>query len=342
MEGQPKVGPHFLRNSSISIFYLAGYNPLEHMNLAAAFLRLIRWPNLFFIALTQVLFYFLIILPAFHPTALETYQNRLHPNEFFLLSLSSVLIAAAGYIINDYFDLDIDRVNKPRRLVVEKHIRRRWTIFWHWILSLTGLLIGVYVSWKIRNALIVFSHISCIVLLWFYSTTFKKKLLVGNIIISLLTAWVILILYVCEFRVGVVYNPAYHHILSRLFKFAILYAGFAFIISLVREVVKDIEDMEGDARYQCRTMPVVWGVQVSKIFIATWIIVLTASLLILQVYMLQSGWWWTVLYCMALIILPLGFILQKLYHSATPQDYHRLSSLIKAVMFTGILSIIFF
>lgn len=311
------------------------------MNLTSAFFRLIRWPNLLFIALTQLMFYYFIILHGFHSNVQQS-LNLLHPVLFSLLSFSSVLIAAAGYIINDYFDLNIDRVNKPEKMVVEKHIKRRSTIIWHWVLSVAGLIIGCYVSWRLRNFIIVTSHVACIALLWFYSTTFKKKLLIGNIIISLLTAWVILILYVCEFRLNIFSDPINRQALSRIFKFAILYAGFAFIISLIREVVKDIEDRDGDAKYKCRTMPIVWGINVSKVFVATWLVVLIASLIVVQFYILQYSWWWSILYCVLLIIIPLIIILRNLYQAVTVSDYHKLSTLIKLVMLSGILSMIFF
>src|ERR1700743_3808854 len=114
--------------------------------LLGAFFRLIRWPNLVFIFLTQVLFYYVILLPGY-----RLQPHKLTPLLFYLLTASSVLIAAAGYIINDYFDLNIDRVNKPNRLVVDKIIKRRWTILWHWILSGIGLLISFYVSMVLRN-----------------------------------------------------------------------------------------------------------------------------------------------------------------------------------------------
>ena len=247
------------------------------LQLTRAFLRLIRWPNLVFIFLTQFLFYYCVLLPGFHPkwAIMKNipapdlpggYRVHLQPGLFYLLSLSSILIAAAGYIINDYFDLNIDRVNKPDKLVVEKIIKRRWTIIWHWILSGLGVLPGFYVSWKVGNPVVGLANLGCVILLWFYSTIFKRKLLIGNIIISLLTAWVILVLYICEFSFADFRDPVYHALLSRLFKFAILYGGFAFIISLIREVVKDIEDLEGDMRYGCRTMPIVWGVNVAKVF----------------------------------------------------------------------------
>jgi len=275
------------------------------------------------------------------PGVSVTYHPVLQPVLLGWLSLSSVLIAAAGYIINDYFDLNIDRVNKPDKLVVEKIIKRRWSILWHWILSGLGFVLSAYVSWKIRNPVIVLANLGCIVLLWFYSTTFKRKLLIGNVIISLLTAWVILVLYVCEFKLSSLHDPAYSRVLSRLFKFAILYGGFAFIISLVREVVKDIEDIDGDIRYGCRTMPIVWGVNVAKVFAATWLGVLTGALVVIQFYVLQYSWWWVVVYCIFFLIGPLVWIFRKLYTAQSKVDYHRMSSAIKAVMLAGILSMIF-
>jgi 4-hydroxybenzoate polyprenyltransferase len=309
------------------------------MQLLGAFFRLIRWPNLVFILLTQHLFYYFILLPCFAGQQ-PVYPVVLRPALFYLLALSSVLIAAAGYIINDYFDLNIDRVNKPDKLVVDRLIKRRWTIIWHWILSGIGVVLGLYISWKLRNPLVVLSNIGCVILLWFYSTTFKRKLLIGNVLISLLTAWVILVLYLCEIRPSALQDPGYTRVLSRLFKFAIVYAGFAFISSLIREVVKDIEDMDGDARYGCRTMPIVWGVNVAKVFAGTWVVVLTGSLVIIQVYALQRVGWPMVIYGVLLLDLPLTWILSKLYQAQTKKDYHLLSGAIKGVMLAGILSML--
>jgi 4-hydroxybenzoate polyprenyltransferase len=149
---------------------------------------------------------------------------------------------------------------------------------------------------------------------------------------------VILVLYVCEFHVTL--HPLYRNILSRLFKYAIVYSGFAFIISLVREVIKDIEDMDGDARYGCRTMPIVWGVNVAKVFAATWLTVLTGAVIVIQFYALQSWQWLGALYCFFLLDLPLLWTLRELYRAGTKADYHRLSAVIKGIMLSGILSMI--
>ncbi|SRR5258708_2879065 len=308
--------------------------------LTGAFFRLIRWPNLVFIFLTQLLFYYFILLPAYGADILllPHREPKLSPLLFYLLSASSILIAAAGYAINDYFDLNIDRVNKPQRMVVEKVIKRRWTILWHWILSGIGMLLSFYVSWKIRNPIIAAANLGCVVLLWFYSTTFKRKLLIGNIIISLLTAWVILVLFVCEARITS--DGRYQQISSSIFKFAIVYASFAFIISLVREVIKDIEDRDGDEKYGCRTMPIVWGVNVAKVFAGTWLVVLIGALIIFQFYVLQKAWWQLILYSILLIDLPCVWLLRKLYEAQTREQYHLLSNVIKGVMLTGICSML--
>ena len=311
------------------------------MKLITAFLGLIRRLNLVFIALTQVLFYYFISIPIFNESQLKP---LLYEKLFFILIAASVLIAAAGYIINDYFDLNIDRVNKPHKLVVEKVIKRRWAIVWHLTLSAIGVLLSFYVGWKVNNLLIGFANLLCTAMLWFYSTTFKRNLLIGNIIISVLSAWVILVLYFSEWARIFYTNTNRNEIfaMTRVFRFAFLYAGFAFIISLIREVVKDIEDMPGDTKYGCRTMPIVWGVHVSKVFVSTWLMVLIASLGIIQFYVLQFRWWWSALYCFVMIIVPLLYIFRKLFHANTPADFHRLSNFIKLVMLTGIVSMVFF
>jgi 4-hydroxybenzoate polyprenyltransferase len=310
------------------------------MKLIAAFMRLVRVLNLLFIAITQALFQFSIVVPMMRS---NIHSPALPLNLFVLLTLSSVLVAAAGYIINDYFDLNIDRINKPGRIVVEKLIRRRWAIIWHWVLSFCGVLLGFYVGWRAGVFWLGFANLGCVVALWFYSTTFKKKLLAGNIIISLLTAWVVMVVgFVTHYRM--ITDIPYYGVqfASKLLRFTFLYAGFAFIICLVREVVKDIEDMAGDAKYGCRTMPIVWGVHVSKVFAGTWLAVLTAALVIVFAYVLQFKWWLTATYCLVFVIIPLVNIMLKLYRAQTAGDFRRLSTMIKMVMFTGILSMVFF
>ncbi len=311
------------------------------MKLILAFFRLVRLLNLVFIVLTQCLFQYCIVVPAFNQYRNEPIMNA---PLFWLLVLASVCIAAAGYVINDYFDLNIDRVNKPDKLVVEKIIGRRFAILWHLGLSGLGIILSFYVGFKIGNPLIGLFNSGCVILLWFYSTSFKKRLLIGNIIISLLTAWVVLVLYVVEIPHHP-FRPIDKNLLlsvKRIFKLAVLYGGFAFIISLIREVIKDIEDMHGDAKYGCKTMPIVWGLHVSKVFIATWLIVLICTLAIIQLYVFPFRWYWLIIYCLVLILLPLFYVFRKLFTANSSKDFHHLSQVVKLVMATGIISMIFF
>jgi 4-hydroxybenzoate polyprenyltransferase len=204
--------------------------------------------------------------------------------QFIFICLASVLIAAAGYIINDYFDLNIDQVNKPGKVVVNVLINRRWVIFWHMFLSLLGLFFTVSALPIAQYWHLVLANLASIVLLWFYSTNFKKQLLIGNIVISLLTAWVIAIIFLSKYPFTVSELMTADQDEIHFFRLTVVYTCFAFVISLIREVIKDMEDMEGDRKYGCRTMPIVWGLNASKVFVAVWIVVLSAALSILQLY----------------------------------------------------------
>ena len=308
------------------------------MRLLVAFLQLIRWPNLIFIFLTQCLFYGIV----FNATRDSDWVTLLQL-PFILLLLASVCIAAAGYVINDYFDLKIDQINKPEKIVVDKVIKRRWAIVWHLMLSAIGILLSLYVAYRTGSWTIIIGNIACVVLLWVYSTTFKKNLLSGNIIISMLTAWVIVFVY---FFTGstlsgwltnnVVYNE------PLFFKLTCLYAGFAFIVSLIREVVKDMEDFTGDEQEHCNTMPIAWGFPATKVFVAVWVIVCMGIMATIMLYAWQYGWWYVAAYCILLLVLPLAYFLKLLKIAITPADFKQLSALVKAVMLSGILSMVFF
>ena len=307
------------------------------MKLLVHFLKLVRWPNLVFILLAESLLHFCIYKPLF-PLASEQVTTR-----FYFMLISNILIAAAGYMINDYFDINIDQVNKPQKVVVGAYISRRMVIFWHLIFS----VVAMYISsiefpfqsyWHIH-----ITNLLAILLLWFYSTSFKKKFLIGNVIIAVLTAWSIAIVYFSKFTVQEIAHPAISNNAVRQFaKLSLLYSVFAFILTLVREVLKDMEDMEGDEKYGCYTMPIAWGLKPTKVYVAVWTIVVIAMLLLIQLYVIPFGWWYTVLYCFIFIIFPLSLVLIQLPKAFAHAHFRRLSAYIKMAMLAGILSIIFF
>ncbi len=301
------------------------------MKLTGSFLKLVRWPNLVFIVLTQLLFYFCVFQP------LYDFDN------FRMLTwiiIASVFIAAAGYIINDYFDLNIDQVNKPEENVFVRKVNRRRAILWHFLLSILGLMATAFAV-GLSKWYLVLANFFVVILLWFYSTSFKRQLLIGNIVISLLTAWTVLIIFFAFTNPSDALGATDDRPV-KFFRVAFLYAGFAFIISLVREAIKDMQDLEGDARYGCRTLPIIAGIRTTKIYALVWLVVLLGSLIVLQLYVLLFKWWFAVGYSLFFIILPLVYLIFRLYKAGNSSEFGRLSRLTKIIMLTGIASMIFF
>ena len=306
------------------------------MALINAFFRLIRWPNLVFIAITQWLVYACLYRPLMQPVPFHGADYNL-----LIWILASVLIAAAGYVINDYFDINIDEVNRPDRLVVDKIISRRWAMLWHFILSALGLALTAWaVDWS-KQPYLFFANLGCVIALWFYSTRLKKTLLVGNILIALLTSWTIWVIFLSRFS----WSDLFVHPSEAQQKFSrivVLYAGFSFVITLIREVVKDMEDRIGDAKAGCRTLPIVWGFPTAKVYTGVWTVVLIGSLMLVHIYVLPFGWWLASLYALSTLIVPLVFFLSKLISADQPANFTELSRILKWVMLSGILSLIFF
>ncbi|MFP5041423.1 geranylgeranylglycerol-phosphate geranylgeranyltransferase [Parasediminibacterium sp. JCM 36343] len=309
------------------------------MKTIVAFFRLARWSNLLFIVLTQWMFIYCIVAPIFQAANV---QPHIHGQFIFLLILSYVLVGAGGYIINDYFDLNIDQINKPDKVVIDRYIGRRWAIVFHICFTVASILIGIYVDLQTHVHFLGFANLVNGIFLFVYSLSLKKKLLVGNVMIAFLLAWVIVAVTCCE---ADQFTLLLQHRLvntQKLLRYTILYGGFAFIVNLIREAVKDMEDVEGDRKYGCRTMPIAWGINATKVFVAVWLVVLIAMLVLLQFYAIQFGWWFFSLYCILVVVVPLVIVFKKLFKAQTPKDYHAISSLIKIVMLTGILSMVFF
>src|SRR6187397_2001519 len=195
------------------------------MNLVGAFIKMIRLPNLFFIVLTQVLFHTAILDTILLPLGTRPSIDGLN---FILLVVSSVLIAAAGYIINDYFDIHIDQINKPRANVVDKIVSRRWAMAWHFVLSGLGIILSGWLAWRTGLWYILIGNFICVLLLFANSVSLKRKLLVGNVVISLLTAWVILVISFSELIIVTANNSALIEAIHKIERLGFLYASFAF------------------------------------------------------------------------------------------------------------------
>ncbi len=209
-----------------------------------SFLKLIRVKNLLIIAFTQYTVRWCIIYPILKSHSVY-YKLQLSEFHFFLLVLSTVMIAAAGYIINDYFDVKIDKINKPERLIIDKGIKRRVAIGAHFVINILAIAIAVYVSHCVGVWKLALIHFICATGLWFYSTTFKRQFLIGNIIIACFTALVPLIVGIYEFLPAYrAYFPLEDHLSFKAgWYFLLGFSAYAFIITFIREIIKDLKIM---------------------------------------------------------------------------------------------------
>jgi 4-hydroxybenzoate polyprenyltransferase len=268
-------------------------------------IKLVRWPNLLMIVLTQYLIVIFLIRPDFE------WFRAIQSPKLFLICLSTVLIAAAGYVINDYFDVKIDTINKPERVIIGRHFKRRVAMITHQILNVIACLIGFYVG-----KFVFIINIVSVSLLWAYSSYFKKQPLIGNLLVSFLTALSLLVL------------SAFYHQHTHL---VMLYAGFAFGITLVREIVKDMEDVRGDASHGCRTLPIVWGLRPTKYFIYG-LLVCFIPMLFWAANGLHNA---PLAWAFVALLLPICYFIYKLAYADTRRHFAALSQICKMIMLLG-------
>ncbi len=300
------------------------------------FLRLIRYKNLLIIILTQYLMRWSIIKPLLKVNQFELQFSELH---FFFLVMATVLITAAGYVINDYFDTKTDLLNRPETVILGRSLNRRWAILLHIIFNTIGIGLGAYISFYIGLPILTLVFIMITGILWFYSTTYKRQFLIGNVIVAFLTALVPLMVLLFEIPL---LREEYGLLMLELqanFNYIILsvtaFSFYAFILTLIREIIKDIEDFEGDRAYGRNTLPIVLGVTSSKIIIISFILLTQFSLIYVYFRFLKDPI--TLLYFSVFLIIPLLILLYKVFVAKEKTDYHFASNLSKVIMLAGII-----
>ncbi len=276
------------------------------------FLRLTRIQNLLIIGLAQ---YFTAVFLTGPKTK---WLHYLLSPDLFILSCSTILIAAAGYIINDYYDVKIDYINKPQRVIVGRVLKRRVVMAAHTVFNLLGIALGFYLMPKLGlvNFIAAFW-------LWLYSNQLKRLPFIGNLSVAFLTG-----LSIC--MVAFFYGE------NELLVYT--YALFAFALTLVREIIKDMEDLKGDATFGCKTLPIIWGIRRTKIVqyvllaVFVWLLIIMASevdKLVLKNFFL-------------LLILPVAYFIIRLVRADSSKEYSFLSLYCKLLMLAGVISMMFF
>ncbi|MFY8190591.1 MAG: geranylgeranylglycerol-phosphate geranylgeranyltransferase [Bacteroidia bacterium] len=284
------------------------------------FLRLIRINNLLIITATQIFAYYFL-------TPNLGYTQLFQVN-FLLLLGSTFLVAAAGYIINDYMDVRLDLINKPGKVIVGNTISRRWAMFLHLILNGFALLLALAINKQI--AILVFI---CAFSLWLYSQFLKKTYLIGNILVALLTAFTLWIMHI--FQQDMMVAGIW------------VYGIFAFGTTLIREIIKDTEDLRGDQNFKCRTLPIVLGVRKTKdilMVLQISIIGLTMAFCTSFVALSYSSYKIYIMflmYMLILVVIPMLVMAWFIKTADVKRDFSRLSALAKWIMMAGIVSMVF-
>lgn len=230
------------------------------MKKLGSFFKLVRWPNLIITALMMCLVYHNLV-------GMDSTIG------FTLLVISMVLIQAGGYVINDIFDKEIDEINKPDKLIVGKIFTEKQCNFFYWTLTVIGLACAL-VATLLMNGSKFITVFGCMVLLacvlYTYSKTYKKRLVIGNLIVSLSVAfavfvpWLFVMLYLS--KEGALLDN-YDFLMHVSLRLVLIYTAFAFLMTLIREIVKDMQDVKGDGRSHCRTIPIVWGMNAAQIIV---------------------------------------------------------------------------
>ncbi len=293
------------------------------------FLNLIRYKNLILIILLFIVFKYTYL------DIIGVYQV-LTDFQYILLILSVVCIAAGGYIINDIYDVDADKINKPQKVVVGDFISEENCYNWYFIFTISGVVLGFYLSRVIQNSSFATIFIIVSALLYVYSNGIKQIPILGNLIISLVSAMPVMLIYLFNVVPGF---PAIDPlILQSILFITIFYAIFSFLLTLGREIVKTLEDKEGDQQYGISTVATNFGNFTAKTIAAIPLILVVITFVYFSIERLQNLTF-SLLFVLAFLIAPSILSVIKLFQAKTKEDYTFISNLLKIIILLTILSL---
>ncbi|MCX6269706.1 MAG: geranylgeranylglycerol-phosphate geranylgeranyltransferase [Bacteroidetes bacterium] len=307
-----------------------------------AHLRLFRWENLFIVMLTMILVRYALIFPLIYSHIDGIPGSRAG---FIALVLSSVFLAAGGNIINDYFDVKIDRINRPEKMILGRHVSFASALLYYQVFSVLGVLSGFAAgyfcgSWRLGGIPLVIAG-----LLYYYSFRYKRLFIRGTLVVSLLSAMVILIVWLFEFFRLQTDALSFAGAINGFGTVNRLIAGyfvFSFLLTFTREILKDVEDLPGDSRYGCQSIPVRLGIA-PTLMIAVCLLALVFILLVLiqSTYLIRFNRY-ILIYSVCLIDLPLLFIIVRLIRNQTAEGAAIIQRSLKWLMLAGVVSMLFF
>ncbi|UQD57198.1 geranylgeranylglycerol-phosphate geranylgeranyltransferase [Flavobacterium sp. K5-23] len=296
------------------------------------FLKLIRYQNLLMLAFMQLLFRYGFLKMQNINLALSDWQ-------YSLLVLSTVLLAAAGYVINNIFDQGTDTENKPNNVIVGKKISETTAYNIYAVLNISGVAIGFYLSNAISKPGFASLFILIAASLYLYATSLKQIMIVGNVIVALLLAFSVIIIGFFDIYPAI--NEENQRQMANLFSILFDYALFAFMINFIREIVKDLEDIKGDLSQEMKTLPIVLGVsKTTKLVFALGLIPIFSILIYINKYFISNDLLIITFYAFLFVVAPLIYFCIKIWTAKTKEDFHTLSLLLKWVLLFGIISVL--
>ncbi len=302
-----------------------------------AYLSLFRIVNILIIILTQILVRYCIIENFY---SYHGINPQLSINNFLLLLIATILIAAAGYIINDIYDIDIDRINKRNNVVKNTvPISVAWILYY--VLNIAAVIMGFILASKLGAYQLGFIFPVIAGLLYFYTTRYKGMLFWGNFIIAFLSAFVLLVVWLFEYM-SIRNNPdayvAVFKIIPVINIYIWGYALFAFLSTILREWAKDIQDIPGDKRYGCQTLPIAIGIDRTKTLMIIINILIIVLLAFFQYYLFSREYYFTFIYILIVVQILLLYSLLKIIRMKSEKDYDLIGRLAKLIMLAGVLS----
>ncbi|MBT8273816.1 MAG: geranylgeranylglycerol-phosphate geranylgeranyltransferase, partial [Bacteroidia bacterium] len=295
-----------------------------------SFLKIIRWKNLLIIALVQ----YLIKYALFEPFQVETALDDL---SFSLFVLATLCTAAAGYIINDIYDVETDLINDQKKVIVGKHISKKSANTLFIVLTVVGVGLGFYLANLISNSGFAALFVVVSALLYVYSSYLKKMTLVGNIVISLIVGMTIIMVGIFDLIPTI--SETNQETQLTYFKILIDYALFAFVITFIREMAKDIEDIDGDFNVGMKTLPILIGRErAGKVVFFLLFIPIAGLIYYVSTYLYRHQI--AVGYFLIFITGPLIYCCVKSFTATSKKEWHHISQVLKLDMLLGILSLL--
>lgn len=303
--------------------------------------RLTRPFNLLFLIILMVLMEKWVVVPVLRhywmlPEQLPTWLLA-------LIVVATVLIAAGGYVINDYFDVKIDRINRPDTLIVTQTVSKEQAMRFFMVLTGLGIGAGLVAAWCCRSMSLAMIFVMIPGLLWFYSASYKRQFLVGNLIVAFSAGLAPLMVALANeawmrHRVGEIVLSV--GVPQMLYLWMAGFAAFAFVMTWLREVVKDLQDQQGDRELECHTLPIVLGEFWTKLIVTVFLLATVAASVWLIYGVLPLPTEWTSLnirYWICGWFVPVIGELALLWAARIPSDYQTAQQLLKWIMFMGTL-----